>query len=333
MGITGTVSIRQRSTCQRSTWIAVSSIGLLLAGFGEVCSAQPAKKTNVKPKPATVTRTTQSGIAINMTYFPSEKKEESAVVVLLHGKGGHQKVWRKFALQLQENNFAVITVDLSGHGESGSRTAKNAAGNTKKDSGPLRAAEYQAMVAEDMEAVKDYILELHAKQELNATKLAIVGADFSTSVAIGFADFDWSKPRYNDAPIDEEKTPRGEDVRALILLSPEDHAPGLNIPQASFRLRSLGMPVMIGIAKKDKADRGAAKKLYEHFAPKKTAEGEKEHVYLQEYEGSDRGTDLLNRDNQRVEGNMLAFLKKNLDELDYPWKDRRSRLETDASEK
>lgn len=316
------------------TWNTVRCIlslalaaGVSLAAAATPAFAQPAKKGNIKPKPVDVTRTSErSGIDIKMTYFPSEKGEDAAVVVLLHGKGGNRLVWRKFALKLQEENFAVITVDLSGHGESGSRLPKNTPAVSKKDSGTLRPPEFQAMVGDDLEVVKDYILELHAKQELNATRLAIVGADFSAAVAIAFADFDWQKPRYDDAPDFEERTPRGEDVRALILLSPEDHAPGINLQQACFRLRALGMPVMVGVSKKDKLA-GAAKKVYDHFAPKKTGEGDKQYVYLMEYAGQDRGTDLLNREDQRVELNMLAFLQKHLDALEYPWRDRRSRLD------
>jgi pimeloyl-ACP methyl ester carboxylesterase len=315
-------------------WSRAAMLLTLLAG-GLGPSEAWGQKGNRKAPPEDKTLVTRTGIPLKITYFPSQAGEEAPVAVLLHGKSGNRLVWKNFATRLQqETNFAVITVDLSGHGESGSRSSKAASDSGKKsEAGSLKPFEYQAMVADDLETVKRFIFDEHQKQMLNMSKLAIVGADFSAAVAVAYADFDWQKKRYDDAPTFEQRTPRGEDVRGLILLSPEEHVPGLTVAQSAMRLKRLGMPVMIGVAKKDSLDKGAAKKLYEHLTPKKLPEGEKQYAYLIEYEGQLRGTDLLNQENQKVETNMLNFLEKHVSSFPVEWRDRRSRLERDDEDK
>lgn len=301
-------------------WFLLLAVGLVAT------DARGQKDANRKLPPEDKTLITKSGIQLKITYFPSEAGENAPVAVLLHGKGGNRLVWRDFAARLQqETDFAVITVDLSGHGESGSRTSKPAGG--KK--GEMKPIEIQAMVADDIETVKRFIFNEHQEQRLNMAKLVLVGADLSAAVAVAYADADWQKKRYDDAPIFEQQTPKGEDVKALILLSPEEHVNGLTVAQSASRLKRLGLPVMIGVSKKDGLDKGSAKKLYDNFAPKKAVEPDKQYVFLQEYEGQLRGTDLLNQDSQKVERNILNFLDRHVTPLPIEWRDRRSRLERD----
>src|SRR5207248_635364 len=102
-----------------------------------------------------------------ITYFPSDAGEDAPVAVLLHGKAGNRLVWKNFAARLhQETNFAVITVDLSGHGESGSRSAKSTNSGKKSEAGAMKPIEAQAMVADDVETVKRFIFDEHEKQNL-----------------------------------------------------------------------------------------------------------------------------------------------------------------------
>lgn len=319
-----------RLSLQRVGRVAVACVaaGLMLSS-----SDLSAQKKDPKKKEFSEEKTllTKSQLALKITYFPSEAGEDAPVAVLMHGKPGkgNRLVWKNFAAKLQaETEFAAITVDLSGHGESGSRTAKPAAGASKKNE-PFKSAEYKLFVADDLEAVKKFIFEEHQKKKLNMSKLVLVGADFSTAVAVAFADFDWQKKRYDDAPVFANQTPRGEDVRGMILLSPEDQAPGLTVMQSLTRMKALEMPILIGVAKKDKYDKGSAKKMYEQVAPKKFPDPEKPYIYLVEYEGALRGTDLLDQPNQKLEINMVNFLQMHVAPMPIQWRDRRSRLERD----
>jgi len=320
-----------KNAAVQSTWFGrfqqmmlMSACLVHLATSNALAQPKAAKKA---PAGEDKTLVTKTGLNLRVTYFRSTQGESAPVVILLHGKGGNRLVWKNFATRLQqEQDFAVVTVDLSGHGESGSRAAKPAGG--KKADAAISRGEYQAMVADDLETVKRFLMDEHQKGFLNISKLAIGAADFSTAVAIAYADFDWNKKRYDDAPIFAQQTPRGEDVRALILLSPEENAPGLTISQSLTRLRARGVQVMIGVSKDDKPYFANAKKVYEHLAPKKV-DPEQQYVYLVEYDGKLRGTDLLNRGDQKVETNMLNFLDKHVKPLPIEWRDRRSLLERD----
>lgn len=307
--------------------LAIAVFGLSLC-LGQQAEAQP--KTTKSKKAAGEDRTlrTKFGIDLKITYFRSTAGKDAPVAILLHGQAGNRLVWKNVAETLQQDHdFAVVTVDLSGHGESGSRGKSS--GGKNAEAGPPSRTEYAAMVADDMEAVKRFLMEEHQKGMLNISKLAIAGADVSTAVAIAYADFDWNKKRFADAPTFAQQTPRGEDVRALVLLSPLDTAPGLTIGQSLDRLQKRGVQGMIGVSKDDKVYAKQAKKVYEHLMPKKDIDPEKQYVYYVEYDGKLRGTDLLNREDQKVETNIINFLVKHVKDLPIEWRDRRSLADRD----
>uniref|UniRef100_A0A7C2K1V2 AB hydrolase-1 domain-containing protein n=1 Tax=Schlesneria paludicola TaxID=360056 RepID=A0A7C2K1V2_9PLAN len=298
--------------------------GLAWMALGDAASAQ-ASKAAQKANSENVTFPTRDGGQLRGTYFPSMAGPNAPVAILLHGRGGNRLVWQAakgqnpgFAQALQQNDFAVITVDLRHHGESGGAANPGA----KKNEVKLSPRDYQAMVELDLEAVKKFLFDEHQQKKLNMNKLAIVSADFTTAVALTYTELDWSKLPYDDAPTLAQRTPRGQDVKALVMLSPETTVPGLVTTAAINRLRAMKMPVMIGIGKKDKADRGSAKKLAEQLMPK---DEPMPYVFYQEYETSARGTDLLNL-GVGVEPQMYKFLDEYLKKQPGEWRDRKSPL-------
>lgn len=282
-----------------------------------------AARAQAPPKKATTedrTLAAKDGANIAITYFKSTVGQDASVVVLLHGKGGNRQIWKSYAEALQKADFAVITVDLRGHGESAGATGGAATGKKNDPSSP-KAKDYAAMVAGDMEAVKKFLFEEHQKKQLNMNKLAIVASDISTPVAIAYTELDWEKKPYDDAPTLAQQTPRGQDVQALVLLSPESTAPGINVTRSLGVIRVLGRPVMLGVGSKNKADLTAANKMYELLAPKK-----EEYVYLEKYETPLEGTNLLGK-NLKVEAHIFNFLNKHLKDYKSDWRDRRSKLD------
>lgn len=289
-----------------------------------VCWSSAWGQTPAKPTSTDTTLSTKDGQEIKITYFKSSAGQEAPVVVLLHGKGGNRLVWKQFAEQLQKVDFAVITVDLRGHGESsGGGGVGNSGGGTAKkpDSGPKKG-EYLGMVAGDLEAVKKFLYEEHQNKQLNMNKLGIVGADMSGPVAIAFAELDWEKTPYDDAPTPAQRTPRGQDVQALALLSPEGTAPGLLTTKSLAILRNLKIPVLISVGSKNSSDLAAAKKTHEVLAPKK--EGY-EHIYLEQYDSKLRGTDLLGK-GMKTEQHLYNFLVEHVKKHKSEWRDRKSKL-------
>lgn len=294
---------------RRAPWVAL----LLAAALAPSAFAQAPPKATSQD----VTLQTRDGQEIRITYFKSTAGQDAPVVVLLHGKGGNRLVWKSFAEQLQKVEFAAITVDLRGHGES---VAGGATG--KKSEAAPKARELQAMVAGDMEAVKKFIYDEHQEKQLNMNKLGIVAADISTPVAIAFAELDWEKKPFDDAPTLALSTPRGQDVQALALLSPEASAPGMATNRSLGLIRNLGRAVLICVGSKNTGDLSDARKMYDILAPKK--EGF-EQMYLEQYDSKLRGTDLLGK-GLKVEQHLYTFLLKHVKDHKSEWRDRKSKL-------
>jgi len=235
-------------------------------------------------------------------------------------KGSNRLVWKRtgFAKRLQSFGYAAVAVDLRKHGQSVRDNVK---------SRDLRAVDYKAMVAYDLEAVKKFVLEEHHKKNLNIRKTAIIAPGMSATIAAIFAYRDWMKKPYPDAPTLAARTPRGQDIRALILLSPTESVPGLNAGKSFINLRTPVWKVafLVGYGKGDVVDRGgrSAKRIYQKVS---AIAGNKKRMYLESYPTKLRGTDMLGR-GLKLETNILNFLKLHLKSLPGEWQDRHSRLE------
>lgn len=324
---------------RNNTSVRVIFGGALLLGLlatGVTAHAQGAKPGAAKNIFEQKTLTTRDGESIHCTYFPSKAGKNAPVAVLLHGSRGNRLVWQTgvgnapgFAQALQANDFAVLTVDLRKHGENIAGAGGAPAANKKSEPVRLTLRDYQAMVLGDLEAVKKFLLDEHESQKLNVNKLAIVGAEFSAAVALAYFEVDWSKQPYDDAPVPAQRTPRGQDVRGLILLSPDATVPGLVTTGATQGIRLLNGPVsvMIGVGTKDDKDKGAAEKLADVICPQCSdkKEGETPYMYLEKYDTKLRGTDLLNK-GLKVELAMYNFLDKFVKNAPGEWRTRKSPL-------
>ncbi len=256
---------------------------------------------------------TKDDFRLKISYFKSTGGAEAPVVVMLHGKRGTRLQWKAMATDLQQKgDFAVVTVDLRGHGES-----------PLPKKGELKKTDYQAMVAFDMEAVKDFLLEEHTKKNLNMNKLGIVACEFSASVAILYTELDWEKLPYDEL----EQTPRGQDVQALALISPDANTPGLSTNKAIAAIRGLKRPIVIAVGDKNAHDLSAANKIFDQLIIKKDKDREKEDPpYLWKYEENFSGMDLVTK-NANVRNHIFAFLAKYVKEHKSDWRDRRSQLD------
>ncbi len=314
--------------CQRTLSVFAFVCTSLLA-----TSVLQAQNTNTKgpAKPKEITLTApRDGFPISITYYQSSNAESAPVVVLLHGKGGSKRVWDKqFAPILQQNGYAVVSVDLRKHGQSKlPETEKSVNRNQKKPpSSRLKTYDYKAMVALDMEAVWQFIFREHQKKHLNMQKSAIIASDMSVPIALNYTLYDWAKGPYDDAPVLAAKTPKGQTVRALFLISPVTGVPGVNSMQPTVRLKDplLGLAFEVGVGNKNSADLKIANKLYEqlHLAKEKDAR-----VKINKYPGKLTGTDMLGR-RLGLEIDILKFLDRHLKKLPGQWADRRPRFDRD----
>ncbi len=314
------------------------------------------------------------GWPLKLTYYKSTEGKEAAVVLLMHMKGESRLVWsapsptapKGFAEQLHSKGFAVIAVDLRKHGQSkpgaDADDPKKAApadkDKTKKAAGgsDLKPADYQLMVR-DMDSIKRFIYEEHLKGNLNMRKMAIVAPGMSAAIGITFAAADWQKPPHDDASTPAGRTPRGQDVQAMVFLSPETTLPlvpaHLVVPQ--FKAIGAPMAALILVGKTDPQDKDQAKNLFKQLggdpaktaAPKKAAEPKKtgkdkekekekeaekenkERLFYIELNAKLRGTELLGK-KLGIEEAIIGFLHDHVQLLkgpDYDWRDRKSKLE------
>jgi alpha-beta hydrolase superfamily lysophospholipase len=237
----------------------------------------------------------------------------------------NRQVWNNnFPQRLQNQGYAVVSVDLRKHGESkGPDTTKQA-----EKPGDLKKKDYQSMVVGDLVAVKRFLYQEHQKERLNMRKTAIIGPGMGGSIALSFALYDWMRKPFPDADTLQKSTPRGQDIRALVLLSPEYSTPGLGPVSRSIKtLRDPEKKVasLVLSGSRDKLDKGAAQKI---SAMLNNVPKSEKRSYSKTYNTARRGTDLF-IPSIDVEEQILAFLDLHLKQLGgrYDvWRNRQSPL-------
>jgi hypothetical protein len=297
--------------------------------FASLLLSAPAVHAQSAQVQTRVLKSEADGHPIHITYFPAVPKtggtENAPVVILLHGKDGDRLVWeqkgagatgKSFAAVLQDQGYAVVTVDLRKHGES----------KVEGEQAMLRPNDYRGMLG-DLEAVKTFLLTEHQDKKLNMNKTAIVAADDMAPIAVTYAQIDWLKKPYDDAPVTDPaaRTPKGQDIRALVLLSPSQNAGALNIlgPLRTLRDPRIGVAVLVAYGTQDTDDKGVSQRVYQNMAG---IPQNKDRIEIKEFPVKFRGTDLTAK-NIFVEVPILQFLDKNLLQLQSEWRDRRSRVQ------
>ncbi|MEX2114955.1 MAG: alpha/beta fold hydrolase [Pirellulales bacterium] len=269
--------------------------------------------------PEEVALRTRDGVLIQATYYPSTVGKESVPVILLHAEKGVRGDFASSALGLQALGHAVIAPDLRGHGDSplpraGERGAV------------LRPVDLADMVSQDVESVKNFLIERNNASELNIEKLCLVGAEMGAVVAVNFAARDWSWPVLATGK-------QGQDVKALVLISPEWSHRGLHITEAIEHPQvrtALSLIVIAG--ERSTKERRDAERLYkalERFRPAATpddATGNRT-LWLRMLPTTLQGTQLLNEARMGVQPMIEKFIELRLVNVDIPWQVRRNPLQ------
>ena len=282
---------------------------------------------------AAQTLTTEDNVSIRITYYPALEDKvadglsNAPVVVLLHDAKGSRLEWdktpapiKKLPLPelLQDWGFAAITVDLRKHGDS------KIPGREET----VAVDDYPKMVLGDMGAVKEFLFKEHQAKKLNMAKLAVVGVGMSAPVAAGFADADWSQRPHDDAPVVADKTPQGQTIKALIMISPTPAAGRLQTTRLLPLLRKNGLAFMVIVGADDAEDKSQAKKCYDVMAVGQKKGDKDPKVVFYAPKSKDRGIELFARSGD-PEKLIYNFLDHHLKSLSIPWQDRRSRLNRD----
>ncbi|NQV27346.1 MAG: alpha/beta fold hydrolase [Rhodopirellula sp.] len=276
--------------------------------------------TKVDGVPGVVTTT--DGWDIHYTYWESPMGKEAPVVILLHGTGQARLVWNALPLakELAKAQFAVIAVDLRKHGESKASEGASIQARSSK----LTKNDYTGMVDGDLEAIKKFIYSEHQAQRLNMRKLGLVAVDMSTVIALNWTALDWLKKPFDDAPTLAAKTPRGQDVQSVVLVSPVDSLSGLGTIDSTRFIRATGISVLLLSSKKTSSENRTAAKMYTQLGGTQQDEENKRIYNI----GSDiklSGTNLLAAQPQ-LQAGIQKFLEDHVMKHVAPWQDRESRL-------
>ncbi len=155
-----------------TTILLLTSIILLTAACLGVRATPQAMPTLPAPRyqpgailsPALVTA---DGLTLAATYY-SPTADPAPGILLLHMLGRDRSDWHDFALQLQQAGYAVLAIDLRGHGESeGSR-------------------DYTLMERDAAAGIRF----LRDQPQIDANRLLIIGASIGANIALRYAASD-----------------------------------------------------------------------------------------------------------------------------------------------
>jgi pimeloyl-ACP methyl ester carboxylesterase len=309
---------------------------LLLIGMAASVQAQALRGA---PRPENITlmgdEATDDGVQLTLTYYASMEGKNATPVVMLHDYKGSRAIFAQLAQRLQspgeegdQPSFAVVTVDLRGHGDS---TRQVLLDDTEQeiDAARLNRHDFLDMVALDMKAVRKFLVAKNDAGELNLNKLSLVGTGLGASVAANWAAADWEWP-----PLNVGK--QGQDVKALVLISPRWKDRGLsmqaalNAGQASDQFkRNVAWLLIYG--KEDSRSYADCQKILrqlEKYHPGAKAADADHPSNLMElgWSSSLQGDSLLSQVGAPIEDRIVEFLTVNVAKQRIEWISRRGRL-------
>jgi pimeloyl-ACP methyl ester carboxylesterase len=207
----------------------------------------------------------------------------------------------------------VIAPDLRGHGDS------------TPLAGDVSQADVEAMVRQDLEAVKGFLVEKNNAAELNIERLGVVGLEMGAVVAINWAALDWSWPVLATGK-------QGQDVKGIVLVSPEWSFKGARINEAAAhpQVRS-EVSALIIVGRRSSALLQGARRLHSALAryreaPRTGNANEKQTLWLQTPQTSLQGTALVNEKSLGVDQMILDFAELRLADPPQAWSVRQSPL-------
>ncbi len=176
------------------------------------------------------------------------------------------------------------------------------------------------MVQYDMETLKSFLMRKNNEGELNIEKLCVVGAEMGASVALGWAKLDWSWPLLAGKK-------QGQDVKALVLLSPKLNFRGINAKAAldhpAVRSR---LAMLIAVGGRDSRAATDANRLHAmlqryHPEPPPEQVREQKDLFFGEFDTELQGTKMLGQQ-LKVEQWIASFIQLRLVNQNFPWRDR-----------
>jgi pimeloyl-ACP methyl ester carboxylesterase len=293
---------------------------------------------------------TKDGLQLECDYYPSWRAEEKEgnggkdviPIIMLHAWKGSRADFAKLAWDLhgldygsgnslQKRGHAVIVPDLRGHGKS--TVIKMGQESRTIDQSLMKKSDFDAMVLQDLEAVKKFLIEKNNEGKLNIEKLCVVGADMGALMAMDWTVHDWAAPRLLTGK-------QGQDVKAMVLISPPMNFKGLSSGAAlnAFAGPPLSTDVsVLVIGGQEKGGRAweDAQRIFKKIGqtrPKPPTDpdqaAQSQDFFLDGLKTSLQGTKIL--DDRRLEAQVAydigQFIELRLMAKKFPWAMRKSAL-------
>jgi pimeloyl-ACP methyl ester carboxylesterase len=315
-----------RRFCVVASLACFATEGIWIASAADAPRARRdnSEKPEELPEPEDVELETKDGVALGATYYASLEGKDAVPVILLHGLKGDRQDLGDLALYLQSLGHAVIVPDLRGHGDS-TRTTRAGGAGGRLDATRLSKVDVINMSSAggDVEAVKKFLMKENNAAKLNIEKLCVVGAGMGATVALNWAVLDWSWPKLPGRK-------QGQDVKALVLVSPEWSFKGVPITAAinSPAVRQ-EMSIMLIVGAGDsssKRDTSRILKSLEKYRapppsdPKEAAE--KQDLFYREPNTSLSGVKMLREKSLALNEVLGTFIQLRLVNKKFPWTDR-----------
>ncbi len=287
--------------------------------------AAPATSGKQLPPPQNITLTTRDGVSLGATFYPSLLGKEAVPVIMLHQYKGSRADFKDLAAMLQAKGCAVLTPDLRGHGQS-TRQQLPGGGEREINVALLRQQDFVAMIDQDLEACKSFLMDKNNAGELNINKLCVLGVEMGAVVAVDWAAWDWHWPRLATGK-------QGQDVKALILISPPFAFKGINLIEVvNNRQLADQWSWLIVVGDQDKDAQKEAKRLHqslEKFLPTPTdpaQAAEKQALFYMPVATSLESAKLLAAKKDAIAAEIAKFIDQRVVKRSNSWTDRKGPL-------
>jgi len=267
------------------------------------------------------------GWKIHLKYYPPKEPGKDRIpIIMLHGWGGNSGEYSYLATGLQAMGFACITVDFRDHGRSKqfsdprrppSVLERDARRWENEERLAKKGTSQPKYMFEDVEVAKRFLIEKNNEEELNIQLLCVVAAEEGCLVALQWAVRDWS---FGPLPNGDK---RGQDVRALVLLSPDRSFKGMTAsPALSNPVISHQLSFLFLVGEGGRSASSDASRLYspiERSRPEVVQE--QRDVFFVKAPTELQGTKLLDKRLPNVTRAIVGFLNLRLVKKasDFPW--------------
>lgn len=215
-------------------WVFAMSVVVASVAVGQ---GKGKAKEDPKLKPRPVTLKTRDGVALRAFYFPSDQGKEAIPVILVHEWGGQASPYYKLVVALRDAGCAVLVPDYRGHG--GSKQYTDARGQAQTfNLATMNRRDIETILSADLEAAKKFLKYENDAGNLNLNALVMIGVREGAVLASHFTVRDWRWPSVG-------RKKQGQDVKGLVLISPEKQLKGIGIDPTLTDRNLLRLPIML----------------------------------------------------------------------------------------